>query len=157
MPLFERKCSACGHEFDHFTRDRTAEIRCECGGETTPIFSVPRIIMPFDQGPIGTTKNRPAFKRHGDGVAALTKSGGYRPAVTHMATCPKCARRRNVAVLASFNYGQRVECEACNHQWIHHASTAADAMERGHDSALRPGKMFGKVTTADDALPVRGA
>ena len=163
MPLYERRCKKCSRvsEVLRSIEDRSAPLKCDtCGGRTVQAFSPPAVITIGGYNTVvGTTKNRPKYKkRMGGGVAALNPAtGGYRPAVTHVATCPNCNTRRNVAVLAKMPYGRRVECEACGYDWIHQESTAPDPMVRGHDTGVRPGKQFGAVRTADDALPERGA
>ncbi len=161
MPLYERKCVECDTQFERYIKSFRADgILCNCGGETVMVPSAPALItvQPGKQ-PVGTTR-RPDFKRRaGGGVAALNKAtGGYRPALTHMALCPNEQRTRNIAVLGRMPYGYRVECEACGYQWMHNAALGADSLRRGHDSSLRPGKQFGRYTrTADDAEPERGA
>lgn len=94
--------------------------------------------------PLADRPGRPKFidRAAGGKGYRVEETGGYRPAVTHTAKCPKCNRRRNVAVLGKFPYGVRLNCEACSYQWIHQAATADSPLLEGVNSRYRPGKTW---------------
>ena len=150
MPNFDYSCTTHG-TFDAFKRaGRPVETApCPTCGEAavragfTPTVA-PRTDLPYDRQvhgkipPIG----RKQTAREGGGAAAVTDTGSYRPALTHHTRCPKEQRFRNVAVLAAFDYGRRVCCEACGYMWIHQPATTDVPLTRGVNESLRPAKRF---------------
>lgn len=154
MPLYDVRCKD-GHTTEVLVRGASAPLICnECGepAERLPsVFNVRGVNVPDVRRDATPVRERPRYvERAGGGRAYRTEYGGYRPALTHTATCPAEKRRRNVAVLAVVHLGKRLNCEACGYQWLHRESDAPDPLIEGYDSTLAPGKKFsGFVSNGD--------
>lgn len=164
MPLYDVRCPA-GHTTEVFVRGASAPLTCkECGqtAEKIPsVFSVRGVEVP-EAVPetLPNQRRRPKYiKRAGDGVAYKNSRGNYRPAISHHTRCPNEKRQRNVAVLGTFPYGLRLNCEACGWQWIHQEATAPDPLVQGIDRQLSPGQKFSAYVAPGDRYeaPERGA
>lgn len=149
MPLLEVQCAA-GHRSEILKRGAgDGPFACpECGELARRAWDTPFAVQVqpdayVDPNPYNPYAKRsdPAFiDRAGGGKAAKTADHGYRPALTHTARCPECARRRNVAIVNQLPWGPRLMCEACGYTWIHDEATASDPLRKGFDAALRPGR-----------------
>lgn len=144
-------------------RGASAPLTCkECGeaGEKVPsLFTARGVEVPEAYVPPKPKKGKAKYiKRMGGGVAYQNEYGNYRPALSHIAKCPQCARDRNVAILGEFPYGKRLNCEACGYQWIHQEATASDPLREGYDSRLSPGHKHSYHVTPGDQYqhPERG-
>lgn len=153
MPLFDVVC-ANGHRSEVFKRGASdGPFACtDCGEDAKRAWSGFKFTVQGEQyieppyvGTVG--RDAPAFiERMGGGRAAKTSDGGYRPALTHTAKCPKCARRRNVAIVNDLGpYGVRPMCEACGYMWVHQEATASDPLLEGYDATLRPRKHYSRL------------
>lgn len=137
------KCEAHG-EFEM----RGGNTPCpNCSVEMKRVYQPPTVRKQFDRRVEGNIPDRAGRARvqgrMGGGKASIQSDvGGYRPMITHQGFCPKEQRYRNVAVLAEFTYGKRVNCEGCSYVWIHQEATAANPLIEGINEAYRPRKMF---------------
>lgn len=162
MPLYDVECAA-GHRSEVFKRGASnGPSACPtCGDDARRVWNgfAFRVQGDVVLEPAYSTKAKTSdpevIERMGGGRAVKTKDGGYRPALTHTAKCPKCARRRNVAIVNQLPEGPRLMCEGCGYTWIHGASTASDPLLKGFDPALRPGKVFGKTGAPAYEEPAR--
>ncbi len=129
-----------------------------CSVDMKRVYQPPTVHKQFDRrgdGNIPHYAGRPRIieDRQGGGKVSIQSDvGGYRPMVTHTARCPNENAMRNVAVLAEFAYGTRLNCE-CGYQWIHNAATASDPLVEGVEESFRPKHYF--FMNPDDPRPTQ--
>ena len=165
MPLYERVCNSCSHEFEAFVRkvNDFKDIACIlCGAETSMVIER---LASLDLGENWTeyewtkNKNGPKYKRvNGDGMGVLTDKGGYRPGFTHIAYCPKCKHERNCALSSRLSaIRKRFTCGYCHYQWLNADEALEDSHKsrKGYDPALAKPKTF--AMNAKDASQYKDA
>lgn len=164
MPLLDIECEN-GHRSEVLKRGASqGPFACPtCGEVAKGLFpsavtfvSVDPWVAPPDLLDKVSRHAPKVIKRAGSGKAVRTAEGGYRPMLTHTAKCPKCNRRRNVAIMNEVAAGVRPMCEACGYTWIHHAATASDPLLEGYDRELAPSQSFAGSFSGYQA-PERGA